>query len=131
MARLDTEMRPNGPTPPPPVGGHRVTRAGHLGERSLGPCAVTAEVSGVTLSASRRTDREVAGALRRAEHARDRMQALREEQERLVRERDEAIRALSQAGMSYDAIGRAAGVSRARVGQIVTASGDDRDQRSA
>lgn len=60
-------------------------------------------------------------ALRRAEHARDRLGALKDEQQRLVRERDRAIRELSQSGMSYEAIARAAGVSRARVGQIVTA----------
>ena len=60
-------------------------------------------------------------ALRRAEQARDRLCALKDEQEQLVRERDRAIRELSASGMSYEAIARAAGVSRARVGQIVTA----------
>lgn len=61
-------------------------------------------------------------ALRRAEQARDRLCALKDEQEQLVRERDRAIRELSASGMSYEAIARAAGVSRARVGQIVTAA---------
>lgn len=85
----------------------------------------------MTASAQRVPDRpQVARALRRAEDARDRMRALRSEQERLVRERDEAIRALSRAGLSYDAIAQAAGVSRARVGQIVTA-GDGVGRRSA
>ncbi|HWH29896.1 MAG TPA: hypothetical protein VNU26_13205 [Mycobacteriales bacterium] len=84
----------------------------------------------MTASAPPSADREVARALRRAERARDRMRQLREEHDRLVRERDRAIRALSHGGLSYDAIARAAGVSRARVGQIVTAV-EDGGRRSA
>lgn len=60
----------------------------------------------------------------RAEQARDRLSALRAECDRLAAERDQAIRALSRMGVSYDAIATTAGVSKARVGQIVQGAGD-------
>ena len=61
-----------------------------------------------------------AEALQRARTARERLEALKAEQDALVAQRDRAIRELSALGLSYDAIAEIAGVSRARVGQIVT-----------
>jgi multidrug efflux pump subunit AcrA (membrane-fusion protein) len=58
--------------------------------------------------------------LQRARAARERLAALQSEREALVVQRDAAIRELSALGLSYDAIAEVAGVSRARVGQIVT-----------
>lgn len=72
----------------------------------------------------------MARGLLRAEQIRDRLRALQDERDRLVQERDDAIRALSRAGLSYEVVAQAAGVSRARVGQIVT-SGEDTRRRSA
>jgi DNA-directed RNA polymerase specialized sigma24 family protein len=66
------------------------------------------------------TDRAPAEVLQRARTARERLEALKAEQDVLVAERDRAIRELSSLGLSYDAIADVAGVSRARVGQIVT-----------
>ncbi len=63
----------------------------------------------------------VADALQRAEHARDRLRALRRQQLELTRQRDQAVRELSARGLSYDTIAPLAGISRARVGQVVTA----------
>jgi DNA-directed RNA polymerase specialized sigma24 family protein len=62
-------------------------------------------------------------AVARAQRARDRLRALRVEQDSLTEERDQAIAELSALGLSYDEISRVAGVSRARVGQIVTRGG--------
>lgn len=73
----------------------------------------------------RELDAKVAPAEERARRARDRLQALRVEEEHLVATRDEAIRQLSELGLSYDEIATTAGVSRARIGQIV-ASGRGR-----
>ena len=65
-------------------------------------------------------DDDAARARAQAERARDRLTEIREEQERLTSQRDDAIRVLSRAGMSYEAIAATAGVSKARVGQIVS-----------
>jgi DNA-directed RNA polymerase specialized sigma24 family protein len=67
-------------------------------------------------------DDEVSVCLARAAAARDRLLRLREEQDALANERDEAILRLVELGLSYDAVSRHAGVSRARVGQIVVAA---------
>jgi DNA-directed RNA polymerase specialized sigma24 family protein len=60
----------------------------------------------------------------RAEKARDRLRELRSEQDRLTAQRDAAIVELSALGLSYDEIAVLAGVSRARVGQVVTRGRD-------
>lgn len=62
---------------------------------------------------------ELARALDRLREVRASLERLRDERTALTRIRDTAILELVAAGLSYEAVARASGLTRGRIGQIV------------
>ena len=94
-----------------------MARPGRSAARSSPRGPIPRTLAAMTAARAARED-----AADRARRARDRLAALRRQQDELTAARDAAVVELSARGLSYDEIAPLAGISRARVGQVVASA---------